>query len=219
MTNRWLDVGYGEGGLLSVAEQHGWSCHGVDISPRALAYGRRQGWVVAADTSDDSRFPAGGFDVVTMIELIEHVTEPEEILGSAVRLLRPGGLLYLTTPNANSLNRRVLGLDWSPISPPEHLTIWSAPGLSRALVRTGFVPRKVRTEGLNPSELRARVRAPRPGAPPVSRNEAGLALNEAFSSSPLRRCLKAGINRGLSLLRVGDSLKIWAIRGSETHVQ
>jgi SAM-dependent methyltransferase len=170
--------------------------------------------VVAADASDDARFPAGGFDVVTMIELIEHVAAPEVFLQSAARWLRPGGVLYLTTPNANSINRHVLGLTWSIISPPEHVTIWSARGMRRALVRAGFVPRRVRTEGLNPSELRARVCPRRPGAPRLSRNEAAFALNEVFSSSPCRRRLKAAINGGLSLLGVGDSLKVWAIRGS-----
>jgi SAM-dependent methyltransferase len=213
-TNRWLDVGYGEGGLLTVVEQQGWCCHGTEVSPAALKYGHERGWVVGADGSDDMRFPTGGFDVVTMIELIEHVTAPDEFFRSAARWLRPGGLLYLTTPNANSLNRRILGVDWSVISPPEHLTIWSPRGLGRALLRAGFRIERVRTEGLNPSELRVRVHAPPPGTPPVSRNQAGLALNEAFSRSPVRRRLKAAINQGLSLLRVGDSLKVWAIRGA-----
>jgi 2-polyprenyl-3-methyl-5-hydroxy-6-metoxy-1,4-benzoquinol methylase len=219
VTNRWLDVGYGEGGMLTVAERHGWSCHGVDISPRALEYGAERGWVVAADASNDHRFPAGGFDVVTMIELIEHVTTPDEFFQSAARWLRPGGLLYITTPNASSLNRRVLGLDWSVIAPPEHQMLWSARGLCQALAGAGFVPRWVRTEGLNPSELCARVRPPRTGAPPVSRNQAGLALNEVFSRSPWRRSLKGAINRVLSVLGIGDSLKVWAIRGPEPCAQ
>jgi SAM-dependent methyltransferase len=175
--------------------------------------------VVAADASNDPRFPAGGFDVVTMIELIEHVTTPDVFLAAAARWLRPGGLLYLTTPNANSLNRRLLGLEWSVVSPPEHQTIWSPRGICQALVRSGFVPRRVRTEGLNPSELRARVGSPRAGMPPLSRNDAGLALNEAFSRSRFRRGLKMAINRGLSVLRVGDTLKVWAVRGPAPCVQ
>jgi hypothetical protein len=53
----------------------------------------------------------------------------------------------------------------------------------------------------------------------MSRIEAGFALTEAFSRSPFRRSLKVVINRGLSLLRVGDSLKAWAIRGPEPCAQ
>jgi SAM-dependent methyltransferase len=211
-TNRWLDVGYGAGGLLTVAERQGWSCHGVEVSPSALRYGAGRGWQVE-ESMEAASFPSKGFDVVTMIELIEHITSPDKFLQWAGRLVRPGGLLYVTTPNARSLNRRILGLDWSVISPPEHLTIWSPRGLSRALVRAGFVPVRVRSEGLNPSELCARLRSPSPDAPPLNRNEAALALNEVFSRTPLRRNLKAAINDGLSLLGAGDRLKVWAIHG------
>jgi ubiquinone/menaquinone biosynthesis C-methylase UbiE len=211
-TNRWLDVGYGAGGLLTVAESHGWSCHGVEISPSTLRYGADRGWQVA-ESMEAACFRSARFDVVTMIELIEHVTAPDELLDRAARLLRPGGLLYVTTPNSRSLNRRILGLDWSVIAPPEHLTIWSPQGLCQALVRAGFVPTRVRAEGLNPSELSARLRPARPECPPLNRNEAARALNEIFSRSPLRRNVKAAINGGLSLLRAGDRLKVWAIRG------
>jgi SAM-dependent methyltransferase len=219
-TNRWLDVGYGAGGLLTIAERHGWLCHGIEVSPAALRFGAQRGWVVAA-APEEALFPEGGFDVVTMIELIEHVTTPDAFLASAARWLRPGGLLYLTTPNANSLNRRILGLEWSVLSPPEHQTIWSPRGIRHALVRSGFVPRGVRTEGLNPSELRARVGSsrvgsPRAGIPPLSRNDAALALNEAFSRSRFRRGLKMAVNWGLSALRVGDTLKVWAVRGPDS---
>jgi SAM-dependent methyltransferase len=211
-TNRWLDVGFGAGGLLSVAECHGWSCHGVEVSPSALRFGAERGWLVAESTAAEC-FPAAGFDVVTMIELVEHLTAPDEVFARAARWLRPGGLLYVTTPNARSLSRRILGADWSVIAPPEHLTIWSSRGLCEALVRAGFVPGTVRTEGLNPCELRARLRAGRPGAPPFDRNRAALELNEIFSRSPFRRNLKAAINGGLSLLGAGDRLKVRAIRG------
>ena len=135
----------------------------------------------------------------------------DSLLSEAGRWLRPGGLLYLTTPNADSLNRRWLGSEWSVFSPPEHLVIWTPRGLRRALARTGFQVRQIRTEGLNPSEMLQRLR-PRSPAATGSRNQTGSALNEKLSSSPYRRKLKAGINQCLSLFKVGDSLKAWAVR-------
>src|SRR5262249_32162170 len=119
-TGRWLDLGYGEGGLLSAAESLDWRCYGVEISPQSLDYGNRRGWVVSSDADRDPRFPEAGFDVVTMIEFLEHVQDPQSQLSAALRWLRPGGLLYVTTPNADSLNRRCLGLEWSIFKPPEH---------------------------------------------------------------------------------------------------
>ena len=211
-SNRLLDIGFGEGGLLRIAQEFGWECFGTEISPQALSYGQQQGWVVSDQAMYDTHFVAQGFDVVTMIELLEHVQNPHQLLRMAAKLLRPGGVLYLTTPNANSLNRRLLGLKWSVISPPEHLTIWTVQGLRLALSRTGFQLQRTRTEGLNPVEILAQWQAPKNETVEVNRNQTGAALNDTFSSNAFRRSIKTSINHCLSTFRIGDSLKIQAIR-------
>src|SRR5262249_53109765 len=142
-TCKWLDIGYGEGGLLAAAERHGWACHGIEVAPHALEYAQQRAWVVTAEPGDDARFRDSTFDVVTMIELVEHVSEPNQFLSNAARWLRPGGLLYVTTPNARSVNRRALGLSWSTVSPPEHVVLWTVESLRWALVRAGLVPFRV----------------------------------------------------------------------------
>src|SRR5262249_37504478 len=132
-TGRWLDVGYGEGALLEVAGRRGWQCYGTEVAPQALRHGAARGWVVSAAPEADPRFPPAGFDAVSMIGGLEHVPTPERVLGPAAHGLRPGGALSLTPPNGDSLNRRLLGLDWSVVAPPEHLTLWTARGLCHAL--------------------------------------------------------------------------------------
>lgn len=209
VTGRILDIGYGEGGLLQIAEKCNWQCFGTEISPGALAYGKESGWIVADQAEDDLRFMPQGFDVVTMIELLEHVPNPQQVLQSAARWLRPGGLLYLTTPNADSLNHRLLGLEWSVIAPPEHIALWTPKGMRHALAKAGFQELRIRTEGLNPYEIFARWR---PKKEAVNRVQTGVALNAALSSSPSRKALKAGINYFLSVMQIGDSLKVFATR-------
>jgi transposase len=73
-----------------------------------------------------------------VVELIEHVFLPRLFLTSAFRWLRPGGLLYVTTPNVSSLNYRALGIEWSIVAPPDHLTLWTRRGLGWALRDAGF---------------------------------------------------------------------------------
>lgn len=207
-TGRWLDVGFGEGALLSVAERRGWRCYGVEVSPHALDYGARRGWTVTADARD-VRLEAGRFDVVTMIELLEHVDRPGAVLDDAARWLRPGGSLYVTTPNADSVNRRLLGIGWSVVAPPEHLTLWTTRALREALGRRGFAIERMVTAGWNPADVLGRLRSR--GAT-VNRNETGRALADSLARSRGRRILKATANAVLNAGRLGDTIKVWARR-------
>jgi 2-polyprenyl-3-methyl-5-hydroxy-6-metoxy-1,4-benzoquinol methylase len=210
-TGRWLDIGFGDGSLLSVAAAHGWSPHGTEQATSALQHAAERGWVVTADPLTDPRFPRSAFDVVSLVEVLEHVREPRRLLDQACAFLRAGGLLYATTPNALSLNRRVLGVGWSIFCAPEHLVVWTPGALRRSLEERGLRVLRLQTHGLNPTEIGTRLRKPRPGRRPPSRNEAAFALNEAFSRSPPRRWLKDRINEGLTLLRLGDDLKVYAL--------
>ncbi|MGI8640393.1 MAG: class I SAM-dependent methyltransferase [Pyrinomonadaceae bacterium] len=211
-TGKLLDIGFGEGGLLTVAEKNDWKCYGTELSPQALKYGDEKGWIVAKDVLSDERFEKNSFDIVTMIELIEHVPNPDDFLQTALSLLRPGGLLYLTTPNIKSINWRWLGIDWSVISPPEHIAIWSPAGMKKALGRNNFTAKEIRTDGFNSVEILARLRAKKGEKIAVDRNKAGFALNQAFTSSPWRYAIKLTVNRGLSIFRLGDGIKVWAFK-------
>ena len=90
----------------------------------------------------------------------------------------------------------------------------TAVALRRALGPAGFVLFRVRTEGCNPSEIFVRLRQSRSAGRPVDRNQTALALSEALSRSPLRRTIKAALNAGLSVSRLGDTIKVWAVRAS-----
>jgi 2-polyprenyl-3-methyl-5-hydroxy-6-metoxy-1,4-benzoquinol methylase len=210
-TGRWLDMGYGEGALLAVANRRGWGCYGVEVSERVLEYGRGRGWTVTSEPQSDPRFVAGDFDVVTMIELLEHVTVPTRFLNDAACWLRPGGLLYITTPNIRGLNGRILGLNWSVVSPPEHIVLWTVPALCSAVEKCGFRVLRMRTEGLNPTEILALARW-RNKEKPVDRNKSAVALSGAMSRTRARRALKTAINEGLNVFWLGDTLKMWARR-------
>ena len=202
----WLDLGFGEGSLLAVAERLGWRCFGTEVSPQALEHGSKRGWTVAVDPTADPRFRLASFDVVTLIEVLEHVSFPRNFLRDAVGWLRPGGLLYLTTPNARSLNRWILGAEWSIFCPPEHLHVMTAGALRRLLPACGLAGVRVRAEGFNPAEVRARL-VRRGENPPVNRQAEGLALSRSLSSTAPRRALKGSVNTVLDFLGAGDTLK------------
>lgn len=211
-TKNILDIGFGEGGLLSVAEKNGWMCYGTELAPQSLEYGEKRGWVVSEDALSDNRFVNNSFDVVTMIEIIEHLPEPDSFLKFALDMLRPGGLLFLTTPNAQSINKRLLGIDWSMVAPPEHIVIWSPSGMKHTLKRNNLSAKRIRTGGFNPIEILSRLRPRKGEEKSTNRNEVGFALNNYFTSSSWKRMVKLIINHGLSFLSLGDSIKVWAVK-------
>jgi SAM-dependent methyltransferase len=210
-TGRWLDLGFGQGDLLEAAAAQGWECFGTELARPALERGAARGWIVGSPAECDERFPPAGFDVVTMIEIVEHVVDPTSLLSAVASWLRPGGVLYLTTPHAGSLNWRILGMAWTVVAPPAHLTLWSTAGLARALTRAGLQVRQMRTEGLNPAELVARLRRLRDRGE-FNRAAEGAELNTSLSRTAPRRLLKRLANEALSLSRLGDTIKAWASR-------
>jgi SAM-dependent methyltransferase len=135
---RVLDVGCATGALLAALRDSGWDPQGVEISEAMASYGeRRHGLPIFAGTLEDAAFPAASFDLVHASHLIEHLNSPASFLAEAARVMAPGGLLVLTTPNADGLQARLLGPKWrSAIY--DHLYLFSLRTLRALLESRGF---------------------------------------------------------------------------------
>lgn len=222
-TGRLLDVGFGAGGLLSVARQREWQTWGVEMAEAAVASGTRHnlGTLVHGDFATVP-LEDGSFDVVVMTELIEHLLDPASFLVRAAQVLRPGGLLYLTTPHGRGLSGRALGATWSVLRPPDHLHLFSAASLRRSLERAGFADVDVFSQGLFPHELLARAksrvartqtgRSSEPAGPLPDRTVKAYALNRALTSGRAGRAVKSTMNWVLRATGLGDSLRGYAVR-------
>lgn len=139
--SRLLDVGAALGVFVERARAAGWQAVGLEPSAWASGYARDVlHQPVRTGTLPDAGFPEGSCDVVTLWEVLEHLPEPRETLAAIRRVLVPGGLLALSTPDAGSAVARLLGrrwLGWTKI--PEHLfKFFDRATLRRLLVETGF---------------------------------------------------------------------------------
>lgn len=135
-----LEIGASTGAFLRFAAAHGWRMGGVELDGRA----RGQAACYAPDIPvwpalSVARAEAGSaWDAVWLLHTVEHLAAPEAALREIRAALRPGGLLVVTTPNGDCLERRLLGSLWEWWTPPAHLVLFSALGVRALLERAGF---------------------------------------------------------------------------------
>src|ERR1043165_5638354 len=215
-TNRLLDIGCGAGNLMLAARKNGWDAHVLDVSANAVNHVRSLGFEVFQGELQQAGLPSEHFDVITAAEILEHLSEPRVLVEEVARLLRPGGLFWTTTPHARGLSARVLRLKWRCIWPPEHLQLFSANGLKGLLRDVGFREISVRTTGGNPIEIFHAMGggkdAPKTADQHFDRVTTSYQLNESMMKSRSRRFLKDAVNGALNITRLGDTLKIYAVR-------
>jgi 2-polyprenyl-3-methyl-5-hydroxy-6-metoxy-1,4-benzoquinol methylase len=136
-SGRLLDVGCHTGIFLDVARRAGWETCGVEPSRWSAERARARGLTVVHSTLAEADFPEGSFDVVTMWDVIEHLADPYQELLRAQRLLRPNGLLALSTMNVDAWFPRLLGRRW-PWYMQMHLYYFTPKTLRQMLERAGF---------------------------------------------------------------------------------
>lgn len=146
---RLLDVGCALGFFARAALERAWLAEGIDISEHAANYARTvEGIAARCGSIEEAGYSPESFDVLTLWDVIEHVPEPVEYLRACHGLLKPGGLLVLSTPDAGSVVARVAGSRWMGYKlADEHLFYFSRATMAEALRAAGFQVGVARTAG------------------------------------------------------------------------
>ena len=184
-----------------------------NVRVAAAEFGRARGTPIHTGTLQEADLPEAAFDLLTMMEVVEHVPDPVDLLTRAGRLLRPGGALYLTTPNWASLSRRFLGKRWFPIS-REHVVYFSPRTIRVALERAGLRAVRTETANIQPHEIVARFRPAAAGGSAPGCMARTMSARESIEASPALRTAKTIANRVLRATGTGDTLRALAERPS-----
>lgn len=97
-TGRFLDVGCGAGFLMSLAQRAGYETEGIELTADRHAMASKvTGSVIHDQPVEDLRLSADAYDVITLINVFSHLSEPSRTLSELARILRPGGILVLAT--------------------------------------------------------------------------------------------------------------------------
>lgn len=138
---RLVDVGCSRGHFLAAAVAAGFDAEGVEPAPRIAAVARAAGLRVSEGTLDEVGFPDGSFDALTMFEVIEHVNDAVALLRECRRILKPRGILCLSTGNARSWTVAAMGPRWDYFQIEQdagHISFFNPRSVRALAARTGF---------------------------------------------------------------------------------
>jgi len=145
-SGRLLDVGCGGGRFLKRMQKRGWQVVGTDFDLQAARkVSARYGIETHVGDLQHCNLPASSFDVITLSQTIEHLYTPIATLRECLRLMKPGGLLVMTTPNAASLGAKKFGSSWRGWEAPRHLQLFTVQSLKTLTQQAGFAVEEART--------------------------------------------------------------------------
>ncbi len=140
---RLLDIGSHIGVFVEVARDMGWQADGVEPSRWAADLACSRGLSVTCGTLDDLDAPPASYDLITLWDVIEHLPDPATELRRLHALLRPGGLLAVSTMDVDAPVARLLGRHW-PWYMQMHLFYFSRRTLTQLVERAGYEMVEVR---------------------------------------------------------------------------
>ena len=144
-----LDVGCDLGDFFEMFPSPDWERYGVELAPSAAAYAsEKQAAKVYAGTLKSASFPDNFFDVVTLIDLIYYMDDPNGELEEIFRITKPGGVLAIEAPGQSyQMNRSkgivplILDRKWTRLRTNSAYINWYTPtGLNWLLIKNGFTP-------------------------------------------------------------------------------
>ncbi len=202
-SNTLLDIGCGAGHFAKTAIAAGWSAEGMEVAPYAVQICKKYKIpVIETDLLVYER--PEHYDVVSLFEVIEHLTHPEKYIEKARQVLRKGGCMILTTPNFNSITRLMIGDKWRAIN-PEHLFYFTPKALRNFITKNGFRTQECDVRNVEPHEL-LKFFKPRSPENRVRDQE----LRGTIENSAFLRWAKSLANALLNMTRLGESIFIIA---------
>ena len=128
---RLLDVGCAYGFFLQEARAF-YEVAGIELAEDAAAYGRAQGLRVLSGVADEETLAEFGMmDVIVLLDVIEHLSDPDTTLELCARHLNPRGIMVITTGDFASLYARLAGASWRLMTPPQHLSYFTRNSIER----------------------------------------------------------------------------------------
>ncbi len=139
---RILDVGCGDGFHLKLLKQYGeksWTLEGIDFDERAVRMAEKAGLKIHHGSIEDLNLPENSFDLAFMIQTVEHLEKPVEILSAVRNVLKRGGQLVIVTDNTDAFDFKIFKNGyWGGYHFPRHWNLFNRKSLGRLAEKVGF---------------------------------------------------------------------------------
>lgn len=208
--NTILDVGCGIGYFLEIAKKRGWKVYGTEFTEEAVNICKKKDISMAYGKLNTTNYKKIKFDIITSFEVIEHINDPNNELEKFYKILRKGGLIYLTTPNFNSLSRYLLKTKYNVIGYPEHLSYYSSKTLKKLFLNHNFKKYKIETTGISITRIKTSKGLSKQKI--ISKSSDDEIIRTRIEKNYLLVLIKNVLNNILNFLSIGDSIKAWFIK-------
>ena len=209
-TGKLIDVGCGIGYFLEEAKKRGWEVYGTEYTDEAIEICEGKGINMKKGVLNPNDYEPESFDIITSFEVIEHINNPQEEIQNFNQILRKGGLVYITTPNWNALLRYRLKAAYNVIVYPEHLSYYTPRTIKKLFKSRGFKSLKVLTTGISITRLKTSKGTSDQAY--ISETSDDEKLRNKIEGNKLLQLAKSTVNKSLTLLGVGGSLKGYFIK-------
>jgi 2-polyprenyl-3-methyl-5-hydroxy-6-metoxy-1,4-benzoquinol methylase len=135
---RLLEIGCGSGTMLHIMQNLGWQAEGIEVDPVGVEVARAKGLNVHLGDVYSKQYEDNSFDAITLSHVIEHVHDPLALMRECARILKPGGIISMVTPNTASFGHLVYKSSWLHLDPPRHLHIFNPAPLASLATRLGL---------------------------------------------------------------------------------
>lgn len=143
-TGSILDIGCATGMFLLKMQDYGWKVQGVEVGSFAVKLARKRGIDVFEGTLHNARYEDQTFDVVTMWNVLDHLSNPKETLLEINRILRDNGFLIINVANVDSFEQRLFKKYWIGWGVPWHLHYFSPHSIKNMLSYANFTVKEMK---------------------------------------------------------------------------
>jgi len=198
--NTIIDVGAGDGHFIESAKQAGWKAYATEFDDRAVELCRQKGVLVEQGKLDTDNYENDFFDIIFSSEVLEHINNPVEEIRNFNQILRKGGLVFITTPNLNSISHKILKHKWNIFHYPEHLCYYTPKTLKKLFEDNGFKKIAIQTTGFSPSRFKHSL-----GQSEINNDDENLRIKT--ENRFVWKALKSIANFFFNLTKTGDAMK------------